>query len=307
MIRTPTFAGALVVATNGALVVTKLAVGLLSGSVAVLSDAIDSGEDLVAATVTLISVRLSARPPDERHPYGYGKVESVAAGVEAGFISLGAAFITIQAVDAFVTGSDSIDTTLGIVTMSVVAAVNVALALFVRGVARAHGSFALSANATHLFTNAVQAAAVITALTLVATTGQSWFDPLVALLLASYLVWMAFRILRRAYREMTDVRLPAREEEEIAAVIREHDGDVRGYHRLRTRRAGPYREIDLHLILAPDSQLAEVHSICDRIEDEIEARFPQSTVVIHAEPDDGRWLGPLANDAPPVVGGAEPN
>ncbi|HWQ28886.1 MAG TPA: cation diffusion facilitator family transporter, partial [Dehalococcoidia bacterium] len=91
--RTPTFAAALAVGVNVGLFLAKLAVGLISGSVAVLSDAIDSGEDIIAASVALVSVRLSARPPDETHPYGYGKVESIAAGLEAGFISLGAGII----------------------------------------------------------------------------------------------------------------------------------------------------------------------------------------------------------------------
>ena len=288
-LRSPTGAGALAVGLSAVALAVKLAVGLLTGSVAVLSDAIDSGQDLLAASVTLFSVRLATRPASEMHPYGYGKVETIAAGVEAGFISLGALFILVRAVDTLIEGGHTLDTGLGMVTMAAVLVANVGVGVFVRGVAQQHHSFALATGATHLFTNAVQAAAVFTGLALVALTGQTWLDPAVALVLAAYLVWMVYTIQRRTFREILDVRLPAEDEETIRQIMGEHTDVVRGYHRLRTRRSGPYRQIDLHLILPPEASLAAIHALCDRIEHQIEERLPHSTVLIHAEPDDGRF------------------
>lgn len=306
--RTPTFAAATAVVTNSLLFVIKLTVGLLTGSVAVLSDAIDSGEDLIAASVALVSVRYSARPADRNHPYGYGKVESIAAGVEAGFITIGAAFITYRAVDALLGDERDIETGLAIWVMLAVAAVNIGLGVFVRGVGREHDSPALKADAAHLFTNAVQAAGVLAGLVLVRATGQWWIDPLVALGLAAYLVWIAAGILRGAMRDIVDARLPEHEERIIAAFVREHEPSVRGYHSLRTRRAGPYREIDMHLVLAPAATLADVHDTCDRIERQIEERFPRSYVIIHPEPDDGRPLTPPDGaHAPPTLGDDTPH
>ncbi len=293
MLRSPTGAGTLVVGATALFLVTKLTVGLLTGSVAVLSDAVDSGQDLIAASLTLFAVRMSERPPDPGHPYGHGKIESIAAGAEASFITLGAGFITFQAVAALIEGGRTIDTGPGIVTMAVVSAGNLGLALFVRGVARRTGSFALSADAAHLLTNSAQAAAVIAGLVLVSATGESLFDPLAALLLAGYLVWAAATIARRTFAEMTDVRLPEADLAIISAIVAGQAPAVRGYHRLRSRRAGQYREIDLHLIVAPDAPFAAVHAICDQVEHEIAGRLPRSTVVIHAEPDDGRWLEPM--------------
>lgn len=300
--RTPTFAAALAVATNSTLFVVKLVVGLITGSVAILSDAVDSGEDLIAATVALVSIRLSARPADRDHPYGYGKVESVAAGVEAAFISIGAVFITFQATRALVDGDRDIEAGLGLVVMLAVATVNVVLGMFLRSVGNEHDSLALKADATHLFTNAVQASAVLVGLTLVLLTDQWWIDPLVALALAAYLVWVAAGVFRRAFRDIIDARLPEHEERAIAAIVEEHRPRVRGYHRLRTRRAGPYREIDLHLVMPRDASLSEVHDVCDEIERQIRDRFTRSYVVIHAEPDDGRPLSPEhGGDPAPVV------
>ena len=144
-----------------------------------------------------------------------------------------------------------------------------------------------------------QAGAVVAALTLVAATGNTIFDPIAALLLAVYLLWTAGRVFTAAIDEIMDVRLPEREERLIQACIEEHrGGGIRGYHHLRTRKSGRQRYVDLHLLFDPQETVAGAHELCDRVEAAIHARLPGALVTIHLEPDDGRDRGPWREERP---------
>lgn len=284
-------AASLSLASNLLFLVLKLAAGLISGSIAVLSDAIDSGEDLIASGVALFSVRLALRPPDLQHPYGYGKVESLGTVFEATVIAIGAAFIGYYALTHLTNEDRDVDTTIGLVVMSLAFAVNFFVARYVYKVGRETDSMILLADARHIMTNMAQAGAVVVALLLVATTGNAVFDPLVALLLVAFLALTAAQLFWQAIREILDVSLPEGEVNLIVAIVREHP-EVRGFHRLRARRSGPLRLIDVHLLMDPDSTVAESHGVIEEIEHKVEARYPRASIVIHAEPDDGRFRGP---------------
>jgi cation diffusion facilitator family transporter len=275
------------------LLILKLTLGLISGSIAVLSDALDSGEDLLAAAAALFSVRIAARPADWEHPYGHGKAESLSATVSAGVIGLGGGFIIYQALRRIIEGSEAIDVNLGLAAMVTSALLNVVVAGYMRMAARRTDSLALSAEARHLQTNVVQAAAVITGLLLVRFTGAEIFDPLVALALAGYMWWMASGLLRGALAEIMDVRLPEEDERQIQQSILSHYPEVRGFHHLRTRRSGPQRYVELHLLVDPARTIQEVHDLSDQIEADIKERLPGAIITIHAEPDDGRYRGPV--------------
>jgi cation diffusion facilitator family transporter len=275
------------------LLILKLTLGLISGSIAVLSDALDSGEDLLAAAAALFSVRIAARPADWEHPYGHGKAESLSATVSAGVIGLGGGFIIYQALRRIIEGSEAIDVNLGLAAMVTSALLNVVVAVYMRMAARRTDSLALSAEARHLQTNVVQAAAVITGLLLVRFTGAEIFDPLVALALAGYMWWMASGLLRGALAEIMDVRLPEEDERQIQQSILSHYPEVRGFHHLRTRRSGPQRYVELHLLVDPARTIQEVHDLSDQIEADIKKRLPGAIITIHAEPDDGRYRGPV--------------
>jgi cation diffusion facilitator family transporter len=278
--------------SNLSLLILKLVVGLISGSIGVLSDALDSGEDMVASAAALFSVSIARRPADLEHPYGHGKVETLAAAVEAGVISLGGIFITYQAIERIVHGGQDVDVGLGLMAMAVAAVLNTLVSRYVGRAAKATESLALASDAKHLQTNVVQALAVFTALVLVQVTGINLFDPIVALLLAAYLWFAAFGLLRNAVAEIMDVRLPEEDERHIQRSVLEHHPEVRGFHDLRTRRSGRLRYIELHLLVEPTRTIQEVHNLCDQIEADIQKRLPGSIVTIHAEPDDGRDLRP---------------
>jgi cation diffusion facilitator family transporter len=275
------------------LLALKLAVGIISDSIAVLSDAVDSATDLVGGAAALISLRIAAQPADEDHPYGHGKVEAVSASVAATVIGLGGGLITFQAVRRLIEGSPDIDVGIGLVAMAIAAAANLLMAVLMRREARRSGSMALSAEATHLRTNVVQAGAIILGLTLVGITGQNLFDPITALLLAAYMGWTAIGLARTALEDIMDQSLPADDLMAIEEVLRAHKDEVLGYHRLRTRRSGKTRHIDMHLIFEADRTVVDVHDASDHIESDIQARLPGAEVVIHPEPDEGQERTPL--------------
>jgi cation diffusion facilitator family transporter len=278
--------------SNFTLMFLKLAIGLYTGSIAVLSDALDSAEDTVASSFAFITVRVSARPADVEHPYGHGKAESLAAGAQAVLIGGGGVFIMYQAVRRLVVGQADIVLGPGLAIMGVTALANLGVVLFVSRVARATGSLALTSETRHLRTNIAQAVAVMVGLAMVGLTGRNLFDPLVALILAAYILWTASRIFQSALVEIMDVSLPARELDVIEDSILRFRPQIAGYHHLRTRRSGRERYIELHLVVDPRKSVEEVHDICDRIEEEVSRRLPGAVVTIHMEPADGRYLGP---------------
>jgi len=287
-------AAALSFSSNVTLMILKFSVGILTGSIAVLSDAIDSAEDAVASTFAFISIRLASQPADEEHPYGHGKAESIAAAGQALLIAGGGGFIIVAAVRRLIERDVEIDTGPGLIALAVTAVVNVGVALYVGRAARLTGSAALVADTRHLWTNVAQAGAVILALGLVALTGSTVYDPIVALLLAAYLLWTASQVFTEALSEIMDVRLPKREEQLIEACLREHRTEgIRGYHDLRTRKAGRQRYIDFHLLVDPQETVEAAHELCDQLEEAIHACLPGAVVTIHLEPDDGRYRGPM--------------
>ena len=280
------------VVSNSVVLVLKLIVGIITGSIAVLSDAVDSAEDIGASSFDLWSVRLSAKPADLEHPYGHGKAEGVAAAAEAILIGAGGLFISYQALRRLFAGEAEIDVGLGIIAMAITAVVNLSVAFYVGRAARETGSVALAAGTRHLFTNLAQAGAVILALVLVGLTGKHEFDAAIALILSGFLVYSATRIGIRASSQIMDVRLPPEEEDVILETILRYGEDVRGFHKLRTRRSGRQRYVELHLIVDAGKSVREMHAICDRIEKEIVEAFPGAEVTIHVEPDDGRFTQP---------------
>jgi cation diffusion facilitator family transporter len=283
----PVRIAAISLVVTAALLVLKLVLGLISGSIAVLGDAVDSATDLTGGAAALIAVRIAAQPADEAHPYGHGKVETISAAVAATIIGVGGGVIVFQAVRRLIEGGGDIDPGVGLVAMIIAAIANIVLAIFMRREANRSRSMALKAEATHLQTNVVQAGMIIGGLVLVAATNEEVFDPLVALGLAAYMAWTALGLVRIAASEVMDTALPEADVRAIHQVLVEYREHVRGFHRLRTRRTGAVRHVDMHLLVPAELTVEQAHPISDRIEHEIEERLPGTICVIHVEPDDG--------------------
>lgn len=280
-------AAALAFTSNLMLMALKLTVGITTGSIAVLSDGIDSAEDAIASTFTFVSIRLAARPADEEHPYGHGKAESIAAAGQGLLIAGGAIFIIVGSVQRLIERDADIETTPGLIALAITAAVNAGVLLYVARAARITGSMALRADTRHLTTNIAQAAAVFTALALVAVTGNSVFDPIMALALAVYLLWAAGNVFIEALSEIIDTRLPRDEELLIERCLLESSA-VRGHHDLRTRKAGRQRYVDVHIAVDAKETVERAHALSDELAASIQSSLPGAIVTIHLEPDDGQ-------------------
>lgn len=272
--------------SNTLLMIAKLTVGLVFGSVAVLGDGVDSAQDVFASGLAFFAVRLAMQPADHAHPYGHGKTESLAALSQAALILGGAVFITIAGVRRLIVGSSDIDLGPSIAMMIVTAGANLGVAAYAMRAARVSGSVAIASDARHLVTNVVQAAGVIVALVLVGVTGREFFDPLIALAIAAYLAYTAARIVRDALEELIDSALPEEEIARIESCLATHEHGVRGYHAMRTRKSGREKHIDLHVLVDPQMTVSDAHLRIEEIEEDLRRVIPGAIIAIHVDPDE---------------------
>jgi cation diffusion facilitator family transporter len=269
------------------LIVLKVVVGVITGSLSILAQAIDSFLDLLAVVVTLLAIRIATKPADEEHPFGHGKAENIAAIAQAMLIFLTGGSIIYAAVRRIQTGAilELTEAGIGVMLVSIVA--SIFLSRHLLKVSRREDSLALQANAHNIAADVYSAAAVMVGLLVVRFTGISIIDPILAILVALFILKVAYDILRNSFGGLVDVRLSEAEENDIRAAITEHfGGEVVNFHKLRTRKAGSQRYIDLHLIMPKDTSLEEAHEMCDHLEEDIKGRFAHIDVTIHVEPCD---------------------
>ncbi len=280
-------AAGLSVASNSLLILLKIIAGALTGSVAILTEAVNSTLDLIASLVTFFSVRKADEPADEDHRYGHEKMENLAAAIEGMLILVGSGVIVFEAVRRLAMGGRVERVGVGIGAVAVSALANLVLSTYLGRVARATHSPALAGDAAHLRTDAYTSVGVLTGLALVQITGAEWVDPVVALLVGGLIVRAGTRLLRSSSRVLVDEALPEAE----LAVIREEllafgPRGILGYHKLRTRSAGARRYVDLHVQFRSGTTLEEAHATAHDLQDGISARLPNADVLIHLEPSD---------------------
>lgn len=277
-------AARLSVGSNSLLVALKIVAGLVSGSISVMSEAIHSGIDLLAAIIAFFSVRLASKPADSEHEYGHGKVENISGTVEAVLIIIAAIWIIVEAV-AKLLGRQTVSMpTWGIVVMTISVVVNTLVSRHLFQVAKATDSVALEADALHLSTDVYTSLAVLAGLVIIYFTDWHFIDPLAAIGVAVLIVKAAWDMTKEAFLPLVDTSLPAEEEQAIIGIIERYSANYIEFHRLRTRKAGSERHIDLHLVVPGESHIDRVHDLCELIERDIEERFPRSQVLIHVEP-----------------------
>jgi cation diffusion facilitator family transporter len=301
--RTKSGAATLSVASNSLLIALKIAAGAITGSIAIITEAIHSSIDLVASVIALVSVRKADEPPDPEHPYGHEKVENLAAAIEGMLILLGAGIIVFEATRRLVVGAQVEHLGVGIVVIAFSALANLGVSRFLLGRAREHRSAALEGDAAHLLTDALTSLGVVVGLGLVELTGNSVFDAIAALVVAAAIVFAGLRILMRSSRVLVDEAPPPQELDRIeAAIAAARPPEMVGYHKLRARRAGPRRYIDLHVQFRSGTTLEGAHSLAHRLRAAIEAEVPDSDVLIHVEPE-GAVRDPSSRDAAPYRAG----
>jgi cation diffusion facilitator family transporter len=286
MIRTKSGAAALSIASNALLIAIKLAAGAITGSIAILTEAVHSLIDLVASIVAFISVRKADEPADAGHPYGHEKVESLAATIEGLLILVGAAIIIYEATHRLVAGSKVEALGVGIAVMGFSVLANLVVSTVLARQAKAHDSPALEGDAAHLRTDALTSAGVLIGLALVQITGNAAFDSITALAVAAAIVVAGVRIVRRSSGVLVDEALPNEEMDQIeAAIAAARTVEVAGYHKLRARRAGSRRYIDLHVQYRSGTSLERAHELAHAMRASIEAEIPRAEVLIHVEPE----------------------
>ncbi|MEA2188043.1 MAG: hypothetical protein QOK16_3054 [Solirubrobacteraceae bacterium] len=281
-----TRAASLSIASNALLIALKLAAGAITGSVAIITEAMHSSIDLIASIVAYVSVRKADKPADADHPYGHDKIENLAAAIEAMLILVGSGIIVFESVRRLSTGAEvhSLGVGIGVIAFSVLANVGVSSVLARR--ARETDSPALEGDAAHLRTDAATSAAVLAGLVVVELTGATWLDPVVALTVAAAIVYAGVRLLMRASRVLVDEALPPEELDAVRAAVAEFGPQgVAGYHKLRARRAGSRRYVDLHVQFVAGTTLEDAHATAHRLQDAIRERVRGADVLIHLEPE----------------------
>ena len=289
MIRSKAGAATLSIVSNSILIALKLAAGAITGSIAIITEAIHSAIDLMASVIALISVRKADEPADAEHPYGHEKVESLAAAIEGMLILVGAGVIVFEATRRLAVGAELESLGVGLAVIAFSGIANVGVSTFLYRRARQLESPALEGDAAHLRTDAMTSFGVFAGLALVQITNEPAFDAIAALVVAVAIVAAGIRILTRSSRVLVDEAPPTDELDRIEAAIaseRAHHPEIAGYHKLRARRVGAHRHIDLHLQFRSGTTLEHAHTVAHHVRGAIERELPGCDVLIHVEPEE---------------------
>jgi len=284
MVKKKSKAALISIASNTSLILLKLIAGFVTGSVSLIAEAIHSVMDLVAAIVAFISVRVSDRPADKEHQYGHGKAENISGVIEGILILIAAGLIAKEAIHKISTGVTLEIVEVGIGVMAVAIVVNILVSRYLYKISRSTDSLALEADAAHLTTDVMTMGGVFIGLIVVRITGLNILDPIIAILVALMIVRAAINIIRKSFGGLMDVSLPEVEQRAIASCLMEHKDHIVGFHKLRTRKAGSHREIDLHLVISRTAHVEDAHHLCDHLEEDIEKILDNAEVNIHVEP-----------------------
>ncbi len=278
------------VVSNSLLIIMKVIVGILSGSISILSEAIHSFMDLLAAIIAFFSVKISDTPADERHPYGHGKFENISGVIEAILIFVASGWIIVEAVKKIIHLHPVEKIGLGILVMAISAVVNFFVSRKVYKVAKSTDSIALEADALHLKVDVYTSLGVAVGLLLmmildqfISSTLVHYLDPVIAIMVALLILRESFILFKKAYAPLLDEALSEEEVKQITLLIGKYCSETVNYHGLRTRKAGNYRYVDFHLNVPAWKSVKEAHDLCDAIEAEIKSAMDLTEVTIHVE------------------------
>ena len=266
-----------------ATIVLKFASWALTGSVGLLSDALESFVNLASAGLAIAMLNVAARPEDDEHPYGHGKAEYFSSGVEGSLIVLAGVGIAVAAVRRLIQPRELEQIGLGLALSGVSTAINLLVALVVLRAGRRHGSVALEANGHHLVTDVWTSVGVFAGVGLVAVTGRQALDPIVALLVSGQVSWTGVRILRRSITGLMDTALSPAEQEALRRAIEPHLVQPIQVHALRSRQAGTRRFVSMHVLVPGDWSVQRGHELLERMEADIRSAVPNASVLTHLE------------------------
>lgn len=282
--RKKLFAAKLSITTAISLAVLKFAIGIITGSMAVLSSAIDSMLDMLMSGVNFLAIRHAEQPADEAHAYGHGKFETMAALIQSLIIGGSGVWILIESINRLVSGStpQKLGSGIAVLVLSVVASFGISRYLV--KVARETDSPALKADSLHFAMDVYTNLALAGGLILMFLFGVPWLDAILSLFVACYIIFEAFKLARQALKDVLDEQIPKEERSTIEEIIRHQGDDQWNCHDLRTRKSGSHRIIDFHLTVCKNLTVHRSHAITEMLEERIEEELPNSDIIIHIEP-----------------------
>jgi cation diffusion facilitator family transporter len=283
-------AAGLSILSNLLLTVFKLAVGVISGSMAIIAEAAHSGFDLIASLIAYFSVRVSDLPPDLDHPYGHSKIENMSGMLEAGLIFMVSIWIVYEAIHKLLIRAEVTNLPIGIAIMIISLAANIIVSRILYRVAHRTQSIALEADAAHLWSDVLTSGGVIVTLAVIYAAKRFWgvklflLDPIFSIVIALWILGIAYRLTIKSYPALLDVRANPKLVSELETMIAEFcEGRCR-YHKLRTRQSGARMHIDFHLQFLPDTHIEDAHNLSHELKQKIADKFTGSEAIIHLEP-----------------------
>jgi ferrous-iron efflux pump FieF len=262
----------------------KAAVGLASGSIAVLSSALDSAGDALASFANFLFLTVAAKPPDADHPFGHGKAEHLAALLQGAILLASAIALGIRAADRIRDPHPIESTTVAIVMMVLSIVATIVLTTYLKRNAVSEESSALAGDALHYTSDIVANGATIVALIVVRLTGNPRIDSIFGVTVAAWVAWNSLYLIWNAGNDLMDAALPDEEIAHVIEAIEQSDPSVVGYRELRTRRAAGVRFIDFELCIDRRASFEQAHNVTERVKTTIRAKFPRTVVTVHAEP-----------------------
>ena len=279
-------AALLSILSNTVLIIFKIAAGILMGSISVISEAVHSSIDLVASMVAYFSIKKAGEPADHDHPFGHGKYENISGFFEAMLIFFAAVMIIYEAVKRLFHPGEVEQLGWGIVVMLVSFIVNIVISRILFTTAKKSGSIALEADAMHLSADVYTSFSVMAGLAVIKFTHWEILDPVIAIVVACLIGKASVDLTKKSLRDLADQSLPDSELQSIGRILQGYP-QVLNYHKLRTRKSGDRREIDIHITMEKTTSLEYAHALCYQIENNIKAAFPGSHITLHVEPDHG--------------------
>jgi len=274
----------------GLLALLKLVIGISIGSIAVISEGIHTSVDLAASLIAYFTLRTALKPPDKDHPYGHGKFENLMGLMQGGFIIAPSGYIIYRAIHHLIYHHDKIfgenldGLNAGISVMVLTIIVNVVLGVWLNLIWKKTGSEAIRANAYHQFADLYTSIGVVGALILVKITGNVIFDPIIAIVVALYAIYLGWKLMSASTASLVDREAEPATIQKIRDIINNTAPDILEYHRLRSRRAGQMVFADIHIVICRDVSLKLTHELMDRIEETIERDIGNIDITMHAEP-----------------------
>lgn len=272
-------------------IVLKLGAYAVTGSVGLLSDALESLVNLASAIIALLALRIAARPADEEFTYGYSKVEYFSSGFEGGMILLAAGAIAMTAIPRLINPQPLEQVGLGLVISVIASAINFAVARVLANAGKRYNSITLEADARHLMTDVWTTAGVLVGVLLVMLTGWERLDPIIALVVAANILFTGIQLLRRSANGLMDAALPEPEISNIQTSLHAYDGLGVQFHALRTRSAAARGFVSMHVLVPGEWSVKNAHHLAEQIEGDIREKIPNLTVFTHVEPleDPASW------------------